>query len=104
MGFAEQVAEWGTQVVGDLGRERRKSFKSALQAVERQRRLHARAPAENTDRLGKNDEFFIPMGAEAYRRDLPKAELHYFDTGHLALEEDAPEIARDVRRFFGRGK
>ena len=53
---------------------------------------------------GKNDEFFIPKGAEAYRRDLPKAELHYFDTGHFALEEDAPEIARDIRRFFGRGK
>jgi hypothetical protein len=34
---------------------------------------------------GKNDPFFLPPGAEAYKRDLPKAEVHFFDTGHFAL-------------------
>jgi pimeloyl-ACP methyl ester carboxylesterase len=38
---------------------------------------------------GKNDPFFIPAGAEAYRRDLPNAEIRFFDTGHFALETHA---------------
>ncbi|WP_163434591.1 alpha/beta fold hydrolase, partial [Escherichia coli] len=35
---------------------------------------------------GRNDPFFLPAGAEAYRRDLPEAEVHLLDTGHFALE------------------
>ena len=51
---------------------------------------------------GRNDGFFLPVGAEAYRRDVPNAELHYFDTGHFALEEDAPGIAARIIATFGR--
>lgn len=50
---------------------------------------------------GKGDQIFLPAGAEAYRRDLPKAEVHFFDTGHFALEEDASGIADQVIRFYG---
>ena len=49
---------------------------------------------------GRNDPIFLPAGAEAYRADLPKAEMHLLNTGHFALEEDAPEIARMIIRTF----
>ncbi len=42
---------------------------------------------------GRNDPFFIPPGAEAYRHDLPDAEIHFLDTGHFALETHHGEIA-----------
>ncbi len=51
---------------------------------------------------GKNDPFFTSAGAEAYRRDDPKTELHLLDTGHFALEEDGAEIARLMREFLAR--
>ncbi|MET0934901.1 MAG: alpha/beta hydrolase [Luteibacter sp.] len=51
---------------------------------------------------GKNDPFFIPPGAEAYKRDLPEAEVHFLDTGHFALETHAGEIASCMRDFLGR--
>jgi pimeloyl-ACP methyl ester carboxylesterase len=51
---------------------------------------------------GKNDPFFIPPGAEAYRRDLPDAEIHFLDTGHFALETHHREIADLMRDFLGR--
>ncbi|MFC3692494.1 alpha/beta fold hydrolase [Chenggangzhangella methanolivorans] len=51
---------------------------------------------------GKNDAFFIPPGAEAYRRDLPKAEVHLLDAGHFALETHAGEIAAKIRDFLRR--
>jgi hypothetical protein len=43
---------------------------------------------------GLNDPFFLPAGAEAYKRDLPNAEVHFFDTGHFALETHAGPIGR----------
>jgi hypothetical protein len=49
---------------------------------------------------GKNDPFFIPPGAEAYKRDLPKAEVHFLDTGHFALETRHAEIAALMRDFL----
>lgn len=49
---------------------------------------------------GKNDRGFTPAGAEAFLRDLPEADLNFFDTGHFALEEDADGIAQAIRRFF----
>ena len=49
---------------------------------------------------GKNDPFFTVEGAEAYQRDLPKAELHFLDTGHFALEEDGDAIAELMIRFL----
>jgi pimeloyl-ACP methyl ester carboxylesterase len=51
---------------------------------------------------GKRDRIFLPSGAEAYKRDLPKAEIHFFDTGHFALEENAAGIADQIIRFYGR--
>jgi pimeloyl-ACP methyl ester carboxylesterase len=49
---------------------------------------------------GKGDEVFGPGGAEAYKRDLPDAEVHLLDTGHFALEEDLTFIADTMRRFL----
>jgi pimeloyl-ACP methyl ester carboxylesterase len=51
---------------------------------------------------GKNDPFFIPPGAEAFKRDNPNAEVQFFDTGHFALETHAREIAISIRDFLGR--
>jgi pimeloyl-ACP methyl ester carboxylesterase len=49
---------------------------------------------------GRNDPFFLPRGAEAFRRDVPGAIVHFFDTGHFALETHAREIAAEIRDFF----
>lgn len=49
---------------------------------------------------GKNDPFFIPPGAEAYKRDLPRAEVHFLDTGHFALETHWEEISARMRDFL----
>jgi pimeloyl-ACP methyl ester carboxylesterase len=51
---------------------------------------------------GKNDPFFLPAGAEAFRRDNPAAEVHFYDTGHFALETNAQDIANAIREFLGR--
>ena len=51
---------------------------------------------------GKHDPAFIPPGAQAYQRDMPKAEVHLLDTGHFALETHASEIAGLIRDFLGR--
>lgn len=51
---------------------------------------------------GKNDPFFIPPGAEAFKRDNPNAEVQFFDTGHFALETHAREIADSIRAFLGK--
>lgn len=49
---------------------------------------------------GRHDPAFIPAGAYAYQRDLPKAEIHLFDTGHFALETHAEDIAALIRPFL----
>jgi pimeloyl-ACP methyl ester carboxylesterase len=51
---------------------------------------------------GKNDPFFMPVGAEMFRRDIPGAVIHFFDTGHFALETHAKEIAAAIRDFLTR--
>lgn len=51
---------------------------------------------------GRHDLAFIPAGAEAYRKDLPAAEVHLLDTGHFALETHAAEIAALMHGFLGR--
>jgi pimeloyl-ACP methyl ester carboxylesterase len=51
---------------------------------------------------GRNDPFFLPAGAEAYKRDIPAAEVRFFDTGHFALETHAPEIASAMSAFLDR--
>jgi len=51
---------------------------------------------------GKNDPFFLPPGAEAFRRDIPDAVVRFLDTGHFALETHAAEIAAAMRDFLSR--
>jgi pimeloyl-ACP methyl ester carboxylesterase len=51
---------------------------------------------------GKNDPFFLPPGAEAFKRDIPNAEVKFFDTGHFALETHAQEIASAIHAFLSR--
>lgn len=49
---------------------------------------------------GRNDPFFLPQGAEAFRRDLPRASVQFLDTGHFALETHAAEIAQAIGDFL----
>jgi pimeloyl-ACP methyl ester carboxylesterase len=51
---------------------------------------------------GKHDPFFIPPGAEAYRRDNPNATVQFLDTGHFALETHVEEIALAMRQFLAK--
>jgi len=51
---------------------------------------------------GKNDPFFLPQGAEAFKRDIPDATVRFFETGHFALETHAGEIAATIREFLAR--
>ncbi|ORC58137.1 hydrolase [Pseudomonas floridensis] len=49
---------------------------------------------------GKNDPFFLPAGAEAWKRDLPKSDIRFYDTGHFALETHGREIIPVIREFL----
>lgn len=51
---------------------------------------------------GRNDPFFLPPGAEAFKRDIPDAEIHFFDTGHFALETHVEAISAKIMDFLGR--
>lgn len=51
---------------------------------------------------GEGDEVFVPAGAEAFRHDLPDAEIHLLPTGHFALETHAPQIASLIDDFLTR--
>jgi pimeloyl-ACP methyl ester carboxylesterase len=51
---------------------------------------------------GNSDPFFLPPGAEALKRDNPNAEVHFYDTGHFALETHVQDIASTIRDFLGR--
>jgi len=51
---------------------------------------------------GKNDPFFLPPGAEAFKRDIPGAEVRFLGTGHFALETHCNEIAAAIRDFLDR--
>jgi pimeloyl-ACP methyl ester carboxylesterase len=49
---------------------------------------------------GRNDPFFLPAGAEAFKRDIPQAKIVFYETGHFALETHAAEIAQEMRAFL----
>jgi pimeloyl-ACP methyl ester carboxylesterase len=49
---------------------------------------------------GRNDPFFLPAGAEAFKRDIPGADIRLLDTGHFAIETHANEIAAAIREFL----
>jgi pimeloyl-ACP methyl ester carboxylesterase len=51
---------------------------------------------------GKNDPFFLPAGAEAFKRDITDADVRFFDTGHFALETHGDAIAAAMRDFLAR--
>ena len=51
---------------------------------------------------GKNDPFFLPPGAEAFKRDIPGAEVHFYNTGHFALETHYREIGDAILDFLAR--
>jgi pimeloyl-ACP methyl ester carboxylesterase len=51
---------------------------------------------------GKRDTYFIPAGAEAFRRDIPSATVELLDTGHFALETHLNEITAATRRFLAK--
>lgn len=50
---------------------------------------------------GRHDEFFVPAGAEAFKRDVPEATVELLDTGHFALETHVERIAEAMREFLG---
>ncbi|MGC1759597.1 MAG: alpha/beta hydrolase [Candidatus Cybelea sp.] len=47
---------------------------------------------------GKNDTFFIPAGADAFKRDVPKADVRFLDAGHFALETNVDDFASAIRK------
>jgi pimeloyl-ACP methyl ester carboxylesterase len=49
---------------------------------------------------GNGDPFFLPAGAEAFKRDIEAAKVMFFDTGHFALETHGDEIAAAIRDFL----
>jgi pimeloyl-ACP methyl ester carboxylesterase len=49
---------------------------------------------------GKTDPFFLPAGAEAFKRDNPSAQVLFFDTGHFALETHSAEIGAKIVEFL----
>ena len=51
---------------------------------------------------GRNDPFFLPPGAEAFKRDIPNAVVRFLDTGHFALETHAAEIAAAMHEFLAK--
>jgi pimeloyl-ACP methyl ester carboxylesterase len=51
---------------------------------------------------GKNDPYFIPPGAEAFRRDNPHTTIQFLDTGHFALETHVAEVAASMREFLAK--
>jgi pimeloyl-ACP methyl ester carboxylesterase len=51
---------------------------------------------------GEHDPFFLPAGASAFKRDIPHADVRFYDTGHFALETHAGPIALAMREFLSR--
>jgi pimeloyl-ACP methyl ester carboxylesterase len=51
---------------------------------------------------GKNDPFFLPIGAEAFKRDIPNAVIRFLDAGHFALEMNCIEISTAIDEFLSR--
>ena len=49
---------------------------------------------------GNKDPFFLPAGAEAFKKDLPKATVKFYETGHFALETHGTAIGEDILAFL----
>ena len=71
--------------------------------LRRHSKLSAHAPGPPLLAIwGKNDPFFVPAGAEAFKRDVPRADIRFVDSGHFALETHAREIGAAMREFLAR--
>jgi hypothetical protein len=51
---------------------------------------------------GNKDPYFLPAGAQAYKKDLLDAGLKFYNTGHFALENHTAEIGADILEFMDR--
>lgn len=49
---------------------------------------------------GRNDPFFTPAGAEAFKKDLPQAKLVWLDSGHFVLDENVTQVAAEIKAEF----
>ncbi|MEQ9919349.1 alpha/beta hydrolase [Pectobacterium brasiliense] len=49
---------------------------------------------------GRHDPYFLPVGAEAWKRDIPHADIRFYDTGHFALETHASDIIPVIHAFL----
>lgn len=88
----------GVEVQMDLLLDYGQNIKQYTQLHEFFRRYHPPTLAI----WGKNDPFFTPAGAEAFKRDNPKAEVRFLDTGHFAIETHGKEIAMQMLEFLNR--
>ena len=50
---------------------------------------------------GNKDPFFLPIGAESYKKDIPNATVKFYDTRHFAFETYSYEISQDILQFMG---
>ncbi len=50
---------------------------------------------------GSKDPYFLPAGAEGYKKDNPDAIVKFYETGHFALETHGAEIGQDILDFLG---
>jgi pimeloyl-ACP methyl ester carboxylesterase len=97
-----QHAQWGMDRPGN------KDIQFALHAnygsnVERYEEWHAYFRRYQPPTLivwGKGDFVFAAAGAEAYRKDLKRIEIHMLNAGHFALETNAPEIAGHISTYL----
>lgn len=82
------------------------SITSAIRRLQEQHRAISRilkllpqSPPAVSGAQGRNGPFFLPAVAEAFKRDMPTADVRFFDTGHFALETHCDEIAAAIRVF-----
>ena len=62
----------------------------------------ARGVASSSRNVVRTIRFFLPLGADPFKRDNLKAEVHFYDTGHFALGSHNREIADTIREFLDR--
>lgn len=77
------------------------NYKTNVGAYESWHKLFAQYQPKTLIVWGKNDPFFIPAGAEAYKKDLPQARLVWLDAGHFVLDENAATVAAEIKTSFG---
>ncbi len=92
-------SEWRNRSEFVNGREAIIGFLARKSRRELEYRLIKELWAFADNRIAK-DPFFLPVGAEASRRDLPNAEVRHLDAGHFAVETHASEIASAIVAFL----